>query len=102
VRALRVRFTVSWMMIGVAIVALVLAAEQLAKRRGYLLELAAIHADRANDYVIGCGPCLKEDYYKPSVYNKLHNYEVAMARKYRLAASRPWRTVEPDPLYPIP
>lgn len=100
-RVPRVRFTVRWMMVAVAVVASVAGGERLAQRRAYFLEMAEIEEDRANDYVI-CPPCLREEYDKPGMYEKLANFYSARARIYRQAAARPWLAVEPDPPRPKP
>lgn len=89
------------MMAAVAIVAVALTAGRLAERRASFLERAAVEADRANDFVMGRA-CLKEEYDTEGMSNRLRDHDFAMARKYRLAASRPWRPVGPDPPLPTP
>jgi hypothetical protein len=90
-----VRFTIRLMMVAVAVVALVMAAERLAKRRAYLLRRAEVDADRARDWA-NYTSCLRPEYDKPGMYEKMRDYWLANARKYRLAADRPWLPVEPD------
>lgn len=92
----RRRFTVRGVMAAVAIAALLMAAERLAARRACLLERAELYADRANDFDMGW-VCLRDEYNKEGMYDKLRDHWIAMARKYRVAASRPWLTVGPDP-----
>ena len=94
-RVCRLRLTVRRIMAAVAVVALMLAAERLVERRAYLLERAEIDADRASDYVNGM-VCPTEEFNKPGMYDKMRDYWLESARKYRLAAARPWLPVEPD------
>jgi hypothetical protein len=89
------------MMILVAIVALLMGVERLAKRRAYFLTLAEVEADRAHDYEM-CIPCLNEKYDKPGMYQKLAAYFAEKAQRYRRAAACPWLPVEPDPPEPEP
>jgi hypothetical protein len=91
----RVRFALRWMMIAVAVVALVMAAERLVKWRAHLLRRAEVDADRATDWA-NYSFCLRPEYNKPGMYEKMRDYWLASARKYRLAADRPWLPVEPD------
>jgi len=86
-------------MIAVAIAALALGAKRLADRRACFLTRAEVEADRADDYANGRA-CLKEGYDVPGMYEKLRDHYLGLARKYRLAASRPWLPVEPDPPEP--
>jgi hypothetical protein len=88
-------------MIAVATAAPVLGAKRLADRRAYFLMRAEVEADRANDYA-NCLPCLNEEYDVPGMYEKLRDHYLGLARKYRLAANRPWLPVEPDPEGPKP
>ena len=88
-------------MIAVATAALVLGAKRLAGRRAYFLTRAEVEADRADDYANGRA-CLREEYDVPGMYEKLRDYYLGLARKYRLAANRPWLQVEPDPEGPKP
>jgi hypothetical protein len=93
------RMTVCRWMLGIAIVSLLLAAQRLAERRAYFLMRAEVEADRADDYIKRhvCLELLKDEYDRERVYKKLGNHYLGLARKYRLAADRPWLQVEPDP-----
>ena len=78
------------------VVALSLWAERLAERRAYFLTRAEIEADRADDFVKG-RVCLREEYDKEGMYEKLRDHHLRLARKYQLAADRPWLPIQPDP-----
>jgi hypothetical protein len=88
-------------MIAVATAALVLGAKRLADRRAYFLTRAEVWADRADDYANGRA-CLRDEYDVEGMYEKLLDHSLGLARKYRLAANRPWLPVEPDPPSPEP
>lgn len=76
--------------------ALSLWAERLAERRAYFLTRAEIEADRADDFVKG-RVCLREEYDKEGMYEKLRDHHLRLARKYQLPADRPWLPIQPDP-----
>jgi hypothetical protein len=89
-------------MIAVAVVAIALwSAKRLAERRAYFLTRAEVEADRACVYQMGSA-CLNEEYDVPGMYRRLREHCSPLARKYRVAASRPWLPVEPDPEPPRP
>jgi hypothetical protein len=93
--------TIRRWILTVAAVALSLGAERLAERRAYFLIRAEVEADRADDFVNGRA-CLREEYDKEGMYEKLRDYYLGLALKYRLAADRPWISVQPDPDPPTP
>jgi hypothetical protein len=95
------RFTIRRTMLAVAAAGVILGAERLSQRRAYFLERAAVDADRASDFDMG-RVCLADEFDNDAVYVKLRAHWAAMARKYRLAAARPWLPVEPDPPQPVP
>jgi hypothetical protein len=89
-------------MIAVAVIAITLwSAKRLAERRAYFLTRAEVEADRAYDFQMGY-VCLREEYAVPGMYGRLREHYSELARKYRLAASRPWLPVESDPEPPKP
>jgi hypothetical protein len=79
----------------------VLGAKRLADRRAYFLTRAEVEADRADDCAKGRA-CLTDEYDVEGMSEKLRDYYLGLARKYRLAANRPWLPVEPDPESPTP
>jgi len=88
-------------MLAVAVVALLLGAERIAERRAYFLTRAEVEADRANDLIMGRA-CLREEFCKEGFPEKLRDHFLGLARKYRLAADRPWLPVELDQDFPTP
>jgi hypothetical protein len=87
--------------LAVVVVAIALWAKRLADRRVYYLSRALVEADRASDYANGRA-CLREEYDVEGMYERLRDHYSQLARKYRLAANRPWLPVEPDPEAPTP
>src|SRR4051794_39847854 len=83
-------------LLALAAVVALLEGERLSRWRVDFLMRAEVDADRANDFVDGPGPCLREEYDTPAMRMKLHAYWVASARKYRRAARYPWLSVPPD------
>jgi hypothetical protein len=98
-RLARVRFTVRRTMIAVAVVALGGWGVRLAQWRAYCLTRAEVDASRAEDYAMRTA-CLRDEYNRPGMYQRLHDHWAALARKYRGAAARPWLPVAPDPPQP--
>ena len=88
-------------LLTVAIVGVALGGKRLADRRAYFLTRAEVEADRANDYASGRA-CLSAEYDVEGMYEKLRDHHLRLARKYRLAANRPWLSVDPDPVPPTP
>ncbi len=86
---------------AVGIVPFWLGGGRLAERRDYYSTRAEVENDRADDFVHG-RTCLLEKYHVPGAYETLCDYHMGLARKYRLAANRPWLAVEPDPHLPEP
>jgi hypothetical protein len=84
--------------LAVAIAAVTLWAKRLADRRAYYLMRAEVEADRADDYVNG-RVCFEEPV-PEGMAQRQRDHFFRLARKYRLAASRPWLPVEPDPELP--
>lgn len=87
--------------LAVVVVAVTLWAKGLADRRAYYLTRAEVEADRADDYA-NKRPLLKEEYDFEGMHERLRDHYSQLARKYRLAANRPWLPVEPDPEPPRP
>ncbi len=88
-------------MFAVAVLAMCMGFERLARRRAYFLERAAVEADRAIDFGPGGMACLRPEVYREGIYEELYAYHVAQADRYRLAASRPWLPLGPEPRDPI-
>ena len=95
------RMTTRRWILAVVVVALLLGAERIVERRAYFLTRAEVEADRAGHF-IGAGVCLRKEFDKEGMYEKLRDHYLALARKYRLAADRPWLPVESDPDLPTP
>lgn len=93
------RLTTRRLMVTVAVVAVSLGAQRLFARRFRFRVQAEVCADRADDFVRGM-VCLRDEYDEPRMYEKLHARWMAMARKYRDAATHPRQFVPPDP--PLP
>jgi hypothetical protein len=89
-----------WMS-AVAVMALLLGAQRFVERRAYFLTRAEVEADRAADLIHGRA-CLRDEFCKEGFPEKLRDHYLALARKYRLAADRPWLPVEPDRQLPMP
>jgi len=88
-------------MLAVAVVGLLIGTERLVERRAYFLTRAEVEADRANDLIMGRA-CLREEFKKEGFPEKLRDHYLGLARKYRLAANRPWLPIEPDQDLPTP
>jgi hypothetical protein len=95
------RMTTRRWMVVVAAAGFVLGARRLADRRAYFLTRAEVEADRAADYA-NDRACLREEYDGPGMYDRFRDHYLGLARKYRIAARRPWLPVEPDPEPPRP
>ena len=91
-------------MLAIAIVALLLGAKRLAERRAYFLMRAEVEADRADDYIKrrACLDVLKDELDREGMSTKLGDHYLRLARKYQLAAARPWPHVEADTKPPAP
>lgn len=114
----RVRFTVRTIMVGVAVVALVIAVEQTRRRRALFHERAEFHSRREYDYgrlvplaeslargetfeskdekgepAYVCGNIIRGIRESPVRWA----YHARLRRKYERANRLPWLTVEPDP-----
>lgn len=94
------RFRIRTMMVAVAIAGLAFGTDRLARRRAYYDQRAEIWQERADDFVTGTGVCLREELDRPGMYMKLYEHNLALAKKYREVARRPWLPVEPDPPQP--
>jgi hypothetical protein len=106
----RVQFTLRWTMIGVAVVALSIAAEQSRQRMVYWRQRAEFHSIRENIFrreaarlpltrserELMCGTMVRAI----MLYPRLAAYHAELRRKYEYAARYPWLSVEPDPPKP--
>ena len=89
-----------WFLV-IVVVAAALWAKRLTDRRACYLTRAEVEADRADDYANGRA-CLKDGYAIAGMNERLRDHYSQLARKYRLAANRPWLPIEPDPEAPRP
>ena len=99
----RVQFTIGWLMVAVAIIALLLGFVAIPRRRVRLQELADHHAERARITRNSHGSIIRPNgvyVHVPLGPPTLADYHEAMAAKYELAARSPWLPVDPDP--PVP
>jgi hypothetical protein len=81
----RFRFKLKWMMVAVAIVAMLMAPVFILWRRSSALaQQGQYHARRASEYA--------------SVY--MSDYHRGLAEKYERAARYPWLPIAPDPPEP--
>jgi hypothetical protein len=105
----RVRFTVRWMMVAVAVVGLLCGGLALMERRQVFLSRAAKHSDLASmrPAFYHPGPNMwanatfAEAARRVNTYPSLHAaYHDYLRRKYENAARHPWLCISPDPPYP--
>ncbi len=99
----RVQFAIGWMMVAVAIIALLLGSVAIPRRRAFLQGLADYHAERARITRNSHGSIIRPDgvyVHVPLAPPRLADYREAMAAKYERAARSPWLPVDPDP--PVP
>jgi hypothetical protein len=99
----RVRFTIARMMVAVAVIALLLGAVAILRRRANLQGLADYHAETARQIrslhvwtFRPDGPPVDISFEDP----RLADYHEDMAGKYKRAACYPWLPVAPDPPKP--
>lgn len=98
----RVRVTVRRLMVGVAVTALALAADQVRRRRADYLGRAAINAD-AEQMSRAYADDARGPHCDPQRVERgdaLAAYHAALRLKYERAARRPWLPVAPDPPEP--
>jgi hypothetical protein len=111
----RVRFRLTTMMVGVALVAVALGAERCASRRREYRQLAAYHEGvlstlaivRARGYYPYCvlyitGIPLSYDAKSAPLHAQCVSYHTRMLLKYERAMRFPWLAVDPDPPPPYP
>ncbi|MDB5352749.1 MAG: hypothetical protein JWN86_3996 [Planctomycetota bacterium] len=115
-RLSRVRLRVSWLMIVIAIVAIVLGGLcrglRLRDRRSYYSREVARHRNAADWYqrAIHAHPAFLielekggyagdplRDFPTPDDHRPRRDQHLALERKYRRAAATPWVPIEPDP-----
>ena len=71
------RMTTRRWILAVVVVALLLGAERIVERRAYFLTRAEVEADRAGDFIRG-GVCLREEFDKEGMYEKLRDHYLAL------------------------
>ncbi len=103
----RVRFTIRWLMIGIAIAGSVLgAAVECRRRHDRFLRLAAHHLASVHIVNTACNLSRTQiNEYGEDVRQRSNawiRWHREMAVKYRRAATRPWLPVEPDTPEPRP
>jgi hypothetical protein len=94
----RVRFTVRQMMVAVAVVAMLFGGVQGMKRRQERLSSLARHHGVKMLEGGSLSMVLSQEHGRYFFAKRV--WHERMHRKYRLAAARPWRHVEPDPPEP--
>jgi hypothetical protein len=102
-RVPRVRFTIARTMVVVAVIAVLLGAVAMLRRRAYLRKLADYHAEAARHIRFDHGSIIRPDgaYVHIAVAPpRLADYHEDLAGKYERAARYPWLPVEPDPPEP--
>jgi hypothetical protein len=87
----RVRFTVRWMMVAIAVVAIYFGWSRWMERRSE--RFRALWIEHINKVGEISSP-------KPSPHEVQGYYHLKMGEKYRAAMNRPWLPVEPDPPEP--
>ncbi|MHB1558831.1 MAG: hypothetical protein ACYC61_15370 [Isosphaeraceae bacterium] len=103
----RARFTIRWLMIGIAITGAVLAlAVECRRRHDRFLSLAAHHLACIHIVNTACNLSQTQiNEYGEDVRRRSNawiRWHREMAMKYRRAAARPWLPVEPDAPEPRP
>lgn len=97
-----VQFKIGWMMVAVAIIALLLGSFAILRRRARLQGLADYHAEAAYMIRNSHGSIIRPNgayVHVPAAPPGFADYHEAMAAKYS-AALYPWLSVDPDP--PLP
>ena len=104
-----VRFRLWWMVVAVAVAALILWGETMRRRRVTYEYRASIHAtygrqfreafekQSLNVFAFQHGPVFAAT---PTLRLKWAEYHENLSRKYERAARHPWETVPPDPTPP--
>jgi hypothetical protein len=91
------------MMVLVAVIALLLGAAAIQRRRAHLQRLADHHAEMARQLRSSHGSIIRPGgvyVHVPLTHPRLADYHEDLARKYERAARYPWLPVEPDPPEP--
>ena len=99
----RVQFTIGWLMVAVAIIAVLLRSVAIPRRRAHLQGLVDYHAEMARITRNSHGTIIRPNgvyAHVPLGPPRLADYHEAMAAKYEQAARSPWLPVDPDP--PVP
>ena len=88
----RARVTIRWIMVLIALVAVLLFGVVILQRRAHFLSRADYHARRAEQ--------IRDSYVERSVPLAVEEYHESMAKKYEQAARHPWAEIEPYPPAP--
>src|SRR4051794_27420521 len=90
----RVRFTMRWMMVSVAIVAIIVAPKMVAARRAEIANLR-VEYEAARDAHLDEALSISD-----TKAHRLRQWHIGLYQKYRRAPQNPWPPVEPDPPQP--
>ena len=101
-RLKRPRFTLRWMMVGVAVAALCCFHSEMTRRRAdYLRRARVFRRACAFSGILARYAREKHDEVRAAEMNLKDRYFRRMQQKYERAADHPWLSVPPDPPHPL-